>query len=227
MSIGAIVLIDDRFPQTTIDQWKLIAADFGQQTGTEPELLTGDAGALSLLSSALAATPRTWTRQRLEPDAPPPPPMTAAEFVYREDGRPDWSAMWTTFCELALFGGPPHRGPENAVRWEPGPGSGPFDPVAEIRRGIFETTGLFAEAADQEGWLAITCASPQMAAWMCACIVLENVEARMDGDRLLVPACDAFTLKDQVKSVITVVAKVHHYWEAHIESQATAALAAG
>ena len=33
--------------------------------------------------------------------------------------------------------------------------------------------------------------------------------------RLLVPASPSFTLKDQVKSVITVVAKVHHYWEIH------------
>ena len=33
--------------------------------------------------------------------------------------------------------------------------------------------------------------------------------------RLLVPASPSFTLKDQVKSVITVVAKVHHYWEMH------------
>ena len=33
--------------------------------------------------------------------------------------------------------------------------------------------------------------------------------------RLLVPAAPSFTLKDEVKSVITVVAKVHHYWEMH------------
>ena len=32
---------------------------------------------------------------------------------------------------------------------------------------------------------------------------------------MLVPAGPAFTLKDQVKSVVTVVAKVAHYWQMH------------
>jgi sirohydrochlorin cobaltochelatase len=54
-----------------------------------------------------------------------------------------------------------------------------------------------------------------MAAWLCATIILENVEARSDEERLLVPADSSFALEDQVKSVITVVAKTHHYWSAH------------
>src|SRR5262249_47001851 len=37
----------------------------------------------------------------------PAAPMTAAPFLWRPDGRPDWRGMWTTFCELALYGGPP------------------------------------------------------------------------------------------------------------------------
>jgi sirohydrochlorin cobaltochelatase len=86
--------------------------------------------------------------------------------------------------------------------------------VTEMRRGIWETTGLYAESAGP-GWLAVTCESPTMAAWMCAAIILENVAARVDDDRLLLPAGPGFTLKDEVKSVITVVAKTHHYWSAH------------
>jgi len=39
--------------------------------------------------------------------------------------------------------------------------------LAEMRRGIRETTGLYAESAEP-GWLAVTCESPRMAAWMCA-----------------------------------------------------------
>jgi hypothetical protein len=31
-----------------------------------------------------------------------------------------------------------------------------------------------------------------------------------------VPASPSYSLKDQVKSVITVVAKTNHYWQAHI-----------
>ena len=144
--------------------------------------------------------------------------MSAAPFVWRPDGRPDWRAMWTSFCELALFGGPPHRGPESALLAVTGTepaGDGP-DAVEEIRRGIWETTGLYSEPS-APGWLAVTCESPRMAAWLCATIILENVDARCDEERLLVPADRSFALTDQVKSVITVVAKTHHYWSAHAD----------
>ena len=223
MALGTIVLLDSTLPGAAIEDWKQVCADFGRFTGGEVELMTGDRGALAMLSSALAATPAVWTRQSLEANAAPPPPMTAAPFLYREDGRPDWAAMWTNFCDLALYGGPPHRGPDNPVRAGSGAAMDDFDAVAEIRRGIFETTGLFAERAS-DGWLAITCSGSAMAAWMCACIILENVEARCEGDRLFVPASAAFELKNEVKSVVTVTAKVHHYWEAHIESMAAAAM---
>ncbi len=145
--------------------------------------------------------------------------MAAADVVYTDDGRLDWSAMWESFCELAYFGGPAHRGPDSVVRAPsdlPAPVEGEFDPIAEIRRGIYMTTGLFSELADEPGWLAVSCRTRQMAAWMCACIILENVDARLDDqDRLLVPAGPQFGLKDQVKSVVTVVAKVAHYWQMH------------
>jgi hypothetical protein len=38
----------------------------------------------------------------------------------------------------------------------------------------------------------------------------------VDDDRLRLPAGPGFTLKDEVKSIITVVAKTHHYWSAHV-----------
>jgi len=124
--------------------------------------------------------------------------------------------MWTTFCELALYGGPPQRGPHSALRAPAGQAAGSDgEMLTEMRRGIWETTGLYAESAEP-GWLAVTCESPTMAAWMCAAIILENVAARVDDDRLLLPAGPGFTLKDEVKSVITVVAKTHHYWSAHV-----------
>ncbi|HUO65649.1 MAG TPA: hypothetical protein VMT97_18160 [Terriglobales bacterium] len=150
--------------------------------------------------------------------APPAGPMSAAPFVRREDGRPDWGAMWETFCELALYGGPPHRGPDNPLRAPDGLGDVVLSDRAildEMRRGIWETTGLYAEPAGP-GWLAVTCESRRMAAWLCATIILENVEARIEEDRLLVPAGPEYQLEDEVKSIITVVAKTHHYWRAHI-----------
>jgi sirohydrochlorin cobaltochelatase len=150
----------------------------------------------------------------------PGPSMGTAPFVYDSRGRANWAGMWESFCELALFGGPPHRGPERALRANGRPAArrrprrDPFDPVAEIRRGIEATTGL-ATAPAAPGWLAVTCESPRMAAWLCATIILENVDARAEGATLLIPASDAYRLEDEVKSVITVVAKTHHYWLAH------------
>ncbi|MCX6024363.1 MAG: hypothetical protein NTZ05_22065 [Chloroflexi bacterium] len=144
-------------------------------------------------------------------------PMSAAPFVYTEDSRPDWGSMWEGFCELALYGGPPHRGEADALRApvtveEPDPGAAA---IAEIQRGIWETTGLRAEPAEP-GWIVVSCDSRKMAAWLCASIILENVDARCEGERLFLPAGAGFTLKDEVKSVITVLAKTNHYWQAHV-----------
>jgi sirohydrochlorin cobaltochelatase len=58
-----------------------------------------------------------------------------------------------------------------------------------------------------------------MAAWLCASIILENVDARCTDDTLYVPARGDYELKNEVKSVITVVAKTHHYWLEHVASQ--------
>ena len=150
-------------------------------------------------------------------------PMSSAPFVWREDGRPDWAEMWTSFCELALYGGPPHRGEDEALHAPeiPNTQAAPepeWDAVLEIRRGIWETTGLIAEP-DEPGWIVVTCESKRMAAWLCACIILENVDARCDEERLYLPCDPSFRLKNEVKSVITVLAKTHHYWQAHIQAQ--------
>ena len=143
--------------------------------------------------------------------------MAAAPFVWREDGRPDWRAMWTSFCELALFGGPPHRGADQALRGSEAAGAdAASDPemMAEIHRGIQETTGLNSETV-APGWIAITCESRAMAEWLGAAIAPENVEVRVEDDRVLLPAGPRFRLENEVKSIITVVAKTHHYWTMH------------
>ena len=154
-----------------------------------------------------------------------PTPLTyglcdeTAPFVWRRDGRPDWGAMWTTFCELALYGGPPQRGAESALRGADGacgPVASPSpEMLTELQRGVLETTGLAAEPAEP-GWIAVLCESRRMAAWLCAAIIVENVDARVDGRRLLLPAGADFVLEDEVRSVITVVAKTHHYWREHV-----------
>lgn len=146
-------------------------------------------------------------------------PMSAAPFQFRADGTPDWGQMWTTFCELALYGGPPHRGEQDALSAsvDPQPVDAQAEAVKEMIRGIYETTGLVAEPAEP-GWIAVQSHSRKMAAWLCATIIMENVEARCEGERLLLPASSDFTLTNQVKSIITVIAKTNHYWQAHIAS---------
>ena len=205
-------------PYTILNDWREECRQLAGFLGGPVELcrLDGSEGRLYGVNAAFEAVPAD--RREVVEAAPTVAagPMSAAPFVWRADGRPDWRAMWTSFCELALFGGPPHRGPESALRAVTGaePTGEELDPVQEIRRGIWETTGLYSEPS-APGWLAITCESPRMAAWLCATIILENVDARCDEERLLVPADRSFTLTDQVKSVVTVVAKTHHYWSAH------------
>lgn len=214
---GRIVLvIDADLPAVVRQACADVAARLADQTQMPVTVAASPIFRLDALEDSLrrdAATHRREFAPALRADAAP---MTSAPFLWRPDGRPDWGGMWTTFCELALYGGPPQRGPESPLRAPAGgTTSSDAEMLAEMRRGIWETTGLYAEPA-APGWLSVTCESPTMAAWMCAAIILENVGARLDDDRLLLPAGPGFGLKDEVKSIITVVAKTHHYWQAHV-----------
>lgn len=226
---SVLVLLDDSLSQQAINDWRDIASSFATFQGSPVALGVASAEALADVDAFLDNSPRQWDFQPLDAapavaaPAPSTAPMSSAEFIYREDGRPDWGAMWTSFCELALYGGPPHRGEPDTLRAPievpaPDPAS---DAITEIRRGIFETTGLFAEPTN-DGWVAVTCRSRKMAAWLCATIILENVEARFEDERLFLPASPDFRLKNEVKSVITVLAKTNHYWEAHIAATESA-----
>jgi hypothetical protein len=210
---GRIMLVvDAALPAGPREICEEAAAALAQRTGIPVTLATVPIETLDAAQPLVRRGPAR-IRELAPPDAGA---MAAAPFVWRE-GRPDWGAMWTTFCDLALHGGPPHRGPEQALRAPAGTASDSSpEMLAELERGILETTGLEAAPAGP-GLIAIRCESPRMAAWLCAAIILENVDARVEGDRLLRPAGPDFRLEDQVKSVITVVAKTHHYWREHLE----------
>ena len=215
---GRLLLVVDAAAPAEVQQACAdVASRLAEQAGMPVSVAAVPVARLDALNDTLRRDGEA--RRREYPPSPrpdPAAPMSSAPFVWTADGRPDWSSMWTTFCELALYGGPPQRGPESALRAPTGPVTeSDAEMLAEMRRGIWETTGLYAEAREP-GWLAVTCDSPTMAAWLCAAIILENVDARMDDDRLLVPAGPAYRLKDEVKSIITVVAKTHHYWRAHV-----------
>jgi sirohydrochlorin cobaltochelatase len=151
--------------------------------------------------------------------------MAAAPMVYNDDGSVAWERMWTTFCELASAGGPPHRGELLRSPRHANVESAAYRRVvAEITRGIRLVSELDA-AASEPGWIAVECTSASQACWLSEQINQENVESRWAGKRLFVPAGEHFTVKGEVKNVITAVAKTTHYWDEHVGKEVKQALA--
>jgi len=211
-----LLVVDVAAPAEVQQACAEVAARLAEKAGMPVSVAAVPVTRLDALNDALRRDEAARRREYAPTPRPDPrAPMASAPFLWTAEGRPDWGSMWTSFCELALYGGPPQRGPESALRAPDGVAGSDAEMLAEMRRGIWETTGLYAEPA-APGWLAVTCESPTMAAWLCAAIILENVDARVDDDRLLLPAGPGYTLKDEVKSIVTVVAKTHHYWQAHV-----------
>jgi len=131
-----------------------------------------------------------------------PAPMKSAGLKYADDGSVAWDKIWGSFCDLAIAGGPPHKG---ALL-----GPGTTDEIAaaparhrevvdEICRGVTMTTELPADASPVSGW-----------------IVVENVAVQAGGRAVDLPAAPGFRLEKEIKNVITVVAKTCHYWMGHM-----------
>jgi sirohydrochlorin cobaltochelatase len=155
-------------------------------------------------------------------------PMAAADLVYDAQGNVAWDTIFgvddpdNPFCELALAGGPSHRGglleavtAEDCAR-EMGRYS---SVVAEIERGIEMITGLPTVKSAVPGWVGVRCESEGMAIWLVRAIIVENVMVRREGDVLYLPAGPQFTLKNEIKSIVTVTAKTCHYWGEHLTAQ--------
>jgi hypothetical protein len=145
-------------------------------------------------------------------------PMGTAPMRYNDQGQVAWDQMWTDFCDLALAGGPPHRGtllepasPEQ-VRADQ---TNYTRVVAEIERGLQLVTGLPIVRTEQLGWVGVQCHNEQMALWLLRAIIVENVCVRREGKVLYLPAGPDFQLEKEIKNVITVLAKTHHYWMEH------------
>lgn len=148
-------------------------------------------------------------------------PMGAAPMRYTSDGQVAWDEMWTGFCELALAGGPPHRDsllePADPQAVQSAPAAYECV-VAEIERGLHLVTGLPTMRSERSGWVGLQCDNEEMAIWLLRAIVVENICVRREGSILLLPAGPYFRLEKEIKNVITVVAKTHHYWTEHILS---------
>ncbi len=148
-----------------------------------------------------------------------PVSMGSAALKFGPDGQVAWDQIWTTFCDLALAGGPPHRGKwlESVSADEARADKALYDAVVkEMARGIWLVTELPVLPHAAPGWVGIRCSSEAMAAWLVRAIVAENVSARHHGELLHVPAGPHFRLEKETKNVITAVAKTCHYWTCHM-----------
>jgi sirohydrochlorin cobaltochelatase len=157
-----------------------------------------------------------------------PTPMGSAGLKYDGDGQVAWDQIWGSFCDLAMAGGPPHKG----ALLQPGTETdinaqfGRYDEVAEeICRGIKLVTGLRAYVSPTPGWISVTCHGDAMAGWLLRAIVMENVAVRRRGSILELPVSPQFRLEKEIKNVITVIAKTCHYWLGHIPRDQQEAIA--
>ncbi len=157
-----------------------------------------------------------------------PVPMRSAGLKYAEDGTVAWDQMWGSFCDLAIAGGPPHKGKllEPGVEADINAQFDRYDEVGEeICRGIRMVTGLRSYISPTPGWVSVTCLSDAMAGWLVRAIVMENVAARRAGAIIELPAAPHFRLEKEIKNVITVIAKTCHYWMGHIPPSQQQAIA--
>jgi sirohydrochlorin cobaltochelatase len=167
---------------------------------------------------------------RYRNNQPSAAPMSAAPLVYDAEGRVDWARVWgggdpnNPFCELALAGGPPHRGAllepiaPDIVQADM---DGYARVLDELERGIFQTTGLRAIERAAPGWIGVRCDSEEMAIWLLRAIVVENIAVRREGATIFLPAGPQFRIDGEIRNVVTALAKTHHYWQEHLMARGT------
>jgi hypothetical protein len=193
-----------------------VVAELDWQASTMPQLFLAGANAAHQHG---ALVPRELLPPRYRDGGPVcTTPMGSAPMRYAADGQVAWDEMWTDFCDLALAGGPPHRGTlllPASVAEISGDSTAYSAVVAEIARGLRLVTGLATTPGDVPGWVGLQCADEAMAFWLTIAIAAEQVSVRQAGTILYLPAGPSFRLESEIKNVITVVAKTHHYWTEH------------
>ncbi len=148
-----------------------------------------------------------------------PVSMGSAGMKFDATGQVAWDEMWQTFCDLAMAGGPPHKGtllaPGAAADIAAHPQA--YETIVdEICRGIWMAADLPAQIDTHPGWVRVQCHSATMADWLARAIVMENVAARSSGVMLYLPAAPHFRIDKEIKNVVTVIAKTAHYWTGHM-----------
>jgi len=150
-----------------------------------------------------------------------PVSMGSAGLKYGPDGKVAWDEIWGSFCDLAMAGGPPHKGtllePSSQAEIAAKP-ERYQEVVAEICRGVRMVTDLTVEPSSVPGWVRVHCTSHGMAGWLVRAIVMENILARLGDASVDLPAGPGYRLEKEIKNVITVIAKTCHYFVDHMWS---------
>lgn len=147
-----------------------------------------------------------------------PTSMGSASLKYGQDGKVAWDDIWDTYCDLAMAGGPPHKGQllMAASRQEIAAEPERYQLVMqEICRGIKLVTGLDAAPSTVPGWIHVEC-NGVTAGWLARAIVMENISARCEGTKLYLPARPRYRVEKEIKNVVTAMAKTCHYWYGHV-----------
>ncbi len=148
-----------------------------------------------------------------------PVSMGSAGLKYASDGKVAWNEMWATFCDLAMAGGPPHKGTllEPGTRAEIDAQPDRYREVLEeVCRGVYMVTGSPVNPSPIPGWVRVDCASQGMSDWLVRAILMENVSARREGAAVNLPAGPGYRVEKEIKNVVTCIAKASHYWSGHI-----------
>lgn len=148
-----------------------------------------------------------------------PVSMGSATLKFGPDGKIAWDQIWTTFCDLALAGGPPHRGKLLEAPRTAGALAEPekqAQVVAELARALKLTSNLATTEGHAPGWIGLPCASPDEAGWLQFAIQAENVTVRRRGSVLQLPAGPDFRPEKEIKNVVVAVIKSLHYWDGHL-----------
>src|SRR4029453_12532183 len=117
-----LLMVDALVPAAVHQACADLAARLADQSGLPVTVATAPIARLDAIRDAIGRD----TDARRREYAPLPRPaqsMSSAPFLWRDDGRPDWSGMWTTFCELALYGGGARAAGPRRRRGGAGPGA--------------------------------------------------------------------------------------------------------
>src|SRR5215204_1108336 len=89
-------------------------------------------------------------------------PMRSAGLKYDSDGKVAWNEIWGSFCDLAMAGGPPHKGTLLEPALPAAIDAAPeryAEVTEEICRGVMMTTLLDTTVSPIAGWVRVTCLS--------------------------------------------------------------------